>query len=212
MINQPKHSYFILNKPYNVVSQFVSSHDVPLLTGIDFEFPEGIHAIGRLDKFSEGLLILTTNSRVTRLLFQGEKPHTRKYLVQVKHVVTQETIDRLQTGVTIQIKGGVDYITTPCHVELVTDPFIFIKDIPDIIEYVPTSWLLITLTEGKYHQVRKMVNAVGHKCKRLIRVAIEELTLSDLQPGRIREIDESVFFQKLQIDNWQRSPCARYPT
>ena len=71
------HRYFILNKPFNMVSQFVSTDEVPLLTAIDFNFPEGTHAIGRLDAHSEGLLILTTNKKVTRLLFQGEVPHKR---------------------------------------------------------------------------------------------------------------------------------------
>jgi len=79
-----KHRYFIIYKPYNMVSQFVSSHDVRLLGDLDFDFPAGTHAIGRLDNHSEGLLLLTTNPKITRLLFQGITPHERKYLVQVK--------------------------------------------------------------------------------------------------------------------------------
>ena len=69
--------YFIINKPYKMVSQFISPDNVNLLGAIDYDFPEGIHAIGRLDNNSEGLLILTTNKRVTALLFQSEKPHKR---------------------------------------------------------------------------------------------------------------------------------------
>lgn len=202
-MEQNEFHYYVLNKPAGLVSQFVSSHDVPLLTDINFPFPEGTHAIGRLDRFSEGLLILTTNSKVTRLLFQGEKPHSRKYLVQVKYNVTPETIDHLRSGVSIQVKGGGNYTTTRCEVELVTNPLLFIKNLPEKIEYQPSSWLLLTLTEGKFHQVRKMVSAVGHKCKRLIRVAIEDLTLEDLEPGEIKEIEEQQFFRRLHIENWQ---------
>ncbi len=74
--------YFIINKPPNMVSQFVSTHDVGLLDDLDFQFPEGIHAIGRLDSHSEGLLILTTNKKVTKLLFQGAVPHEAQGGVQ----------------------------------------------------------------------------------------------------------------------------------
>jgi 23S rRNA pseudouridine2457 synthase len=100
------HRYFILNKPYNMVSQFVSSHDVKLLCDLDFDFPEGTHAIGRLDNNSEGLLLLTTNKKITRLLFQGEVPHKRTYLVQVKNIVSEEALLQLQNGIKISGKGG----------------------------------------------------------------------------------------------------------
>lgn len=185
-----------------MVSQFVSTHEEPLLGDLDFEFPEGTHAIGRLDKHSEGLLILTTNKKVTRLLFQGEVPHKRTYLVQVGHIVNEERLHQLRTGVNIQIKGGANYITTPCEVEIVQKP----PALPDRpVEFrpdLPHTWLLITLTEGKFHQIRKMVTAVRHRCKRLIRVSIEDLTLQDLPPGGVREIEEEVFFKLLKIDNY----------
>ena len=93
------HRYFILNKPMNMVSQFVSSHPVKLLGDLEFNFPEETHAIGRLDQNSEGLLLLTTNKKVTRLLFQGLVPHTRTYLVQVDSAITQAAADTLSKGV-----------------------------------------------------------------------------------------------------------------
>ena len=92
------HRYFLLNKPMNMVSQFVSTHQVNLLSNINFDFPEGTHAIGRLDQMSEGLLLLTTNKKVTKLLFQGIRPHVRTYLVQVKNKVHQDTLKQLQSG------------------------------------------------------------------------------------------------------------------
>ena len=186
-----------------MVSQFVSSHDVGLLGDLDFNFPEGIHAIGRLDNHSEGLLILTTNKKVTKLLFQGTVPHKRIYLVQVKNVVTEETLNKLRTGVTIRIKGDIDYVTSPCEVHIINNPETIVKQAHALPEYIPLTWLMITLTEGKFHQVRKMVSAVHHKCKRLIRVAIEDLELGDLKPGCVKEIEEKDFFKQLKIDNWQ---------
>lgn len=183
-----------------MVSQFVSPDKVGLLTEIVYNFPEGIHAIGRLDNHSEGLLILTTNKKVTKLLFESKVPHKRTYLVQVRDVVTPEKLLQLQTGVTIRIKGGADYTTSPCEVEIVNKPADLYKRPDEFKEGLPNTWLLITLTEGKFHQVRKMVDAVRHRCKRLIRVSIEDLKLNDLQPGEVREIAENDFFEQLKIN------------
>lgn len=196
------HRYFILNKPYNMVSQFVSSHDVVLLGDLDFDFPEGTHAIGRLDNNSEGLLLLTTNKKVTRLLFQDTPPHSRTYLVQVKNMVTDESLGQLRRGINIRIKGGDGYTTTPCNVELVTEPANLFSSGYELRKGVPCTWLQITLTEGKFHQVRKMVAAMHHPCKRLIRVSIEDIHLGDMKPGEVREIAGQDFFQKLRINKF----------
>ena len=182
-----------------MVSQFVSSHEVNLLGDIDFPFPVGTHAIGRLDNHSEGLLILTTNKTITKKLFQGEVPHTRKYLVQIRRIISEETIEKLRTGVSIRVRGGDFYTTLPCQVELVNNPYDYVHSTEYAVIYEPSSWLLMTLTEGKFHQVRKMVDIVGHKCKRLIRVAIEDITLGDLQPGKVIEMEEDVFFDLLKM-------------
>lgn len=197
------HRYFIINKPPNMVSQFISPDDVRLLGALEYDFPEGTHAIGRLDNLSEGLLILTTNKRVTVLLFQGEIPHKRSYLVKVKDEVNEETLHLLRTGVPIPVSGG-DYITHPCNVEIVTNPAIFSPHLGDTAGYGKYTWLLMTLTEGKYHQVRKMVAVMRHRCQRLIRVSIEDLALNDLPPGGVREIEEEDFFRLLKIDNWKK--------
>lgn len=184
-----------------MVSQFISSHNVGLLGDLNYSFPDGTHAIGRLDNHSEGLLILTTNKKVTRLLFQGLVPHKRTYLVQVNRIISEEDLYRLRTGVTIRIKGNVEYVTPPCEVTLVKNPENLCKTWQTIQEYLPTYWLLITLTEGKFHQVRKMTAAIHHRCKRLIRISIEGITLGDLQPGEVREIKENDFFDQLNIEN-----------
>ncbi len=193
------HRYFILNKPFNMVSQFVSTHDVRLLGSLSFNFPEGTHAIGRLDKNSEGLLLLTTDKKITRLLFQGKQPHKRTYLVQVKNKVSPETVLKLASGIAISAANSTEYLTDPCEVTLLEKPvFVHEADIP-LHENVVYSWLRITLQEGKFHQVRKMVAAVHHKCIRLIRVSIEDLELGKLKPGEVAELSPEFFYENLHL-------------
>lgn len=182
-----------------MVSQFISTHKVGLLGDLNYDFPEGVHAIGRLDNQSEGLLLLTTNKKITRLLFQGAIPHTRTYLIQVKNLVTEESLYRLRTGISIRVKGGGNYVTHPCEVTIVEKPAGLFSSGYELRENVPSTWLFITLTEGKFHQVRKMVAALHHKCKRLIRVSIENIQLGDLKPGEVKEIAEADFFEKLRL-------------
>jgi len=193
------HRYFILNKPYNMVSQFVSSHAVNLLGDMGFPFPEGIHAIGRLDNLSEGLLLLTTNKKITRLLFEGAIPHKRTYLVLVNNAVTEERLQQLRNGVRFRIRGGEYYTSIPCEAEIIDNPSLSFASPYIMTDKIPYTWLRITLTEGKFHQVRKMVAAIHHRCKRLIRVSIEDLVLGDLQPGAIKEIAEEDFFRLLKL-------------
>ena len=198
-VHASPHRYFVLNKPYGMESQFISPYPESLLLGdLSFQFPETTHAIGRLDKYSEGLLLLTTNKKITALLFQSKVPHKRTYLVQVKHKMKEENLHRLRTGVSIRIKGGSYYITPLCDVEIV-DEHIGFPSPKDYPSYVESTWLQITLTEGKFHQVRKMVASVGHRCMRLIRVSIEDLLLGDLQPGEVKELEEDSFFELLKL-------------
>jgi 23S rRNA pseudouridine2457 synthase len=183
-----------------MVSQFISSHEVRLLGDLDFNFPEGTHAIGRLDNHSEGLLILTTNKKVTRLLFAPEKKHKRTYLVMVKNKVSEETLQRIKKGIEIPITTGENYIAIPDSIEIVTNVNDYYVHMDDIRQNYPHSWLLMTLTEGKYHQVRKMVMAVNHRCLRLVRISIENLLLGDIKPGCVKEIQETSFFDQLGIE------------
>jgi 23S rRNA pseudouridine2457 synthase len=193
------HRYFLLNKPVDMVSQFVSKHDVRLLGSIHFDFPEGTHAIGRLDNKSEGLLLLTTDKKITGLLFQGRQTHTRTYIVQVKYKVSPETVLKLAGGIAISAPHGTFYHTNPCEVELIDKPeYIHEPEIP-LHENILHSWLRITLREGKFHQVRKMVAAVNHKCIRLIRTSIEDLQLGNIMPGEVLEVSREFFYEKLKL-------------
>ena len=191
--------YFIINKPCNMVSQFVSPHKVGLLGDVHYTFPDGTHAIGRLDNNSEGLLILTTNKKVTQLLFSGKTQHKRVYLVQINNLLSKENLQRLRNGVSIRIEGDQNYVTPACEVKIVEDPSIIYSQIQATKQYGSCTWLLISLYEGKYRQVRKMINALHHRCKRLIRVSIEDLNLGALPAGGVQEIDEDEFFKKLHI-------------
>lgn len=200
-MTKPDYRYFILYKPFKMVSQFVSTHQVGLLSDLDFTFPDGTHAIGRLDNDSEGLLLLTTNKKVTRLLFQSDIPHKRTYLVQINNTISTENLNRLRCGIDIKIKTGITYTTAPCEISVIENPGSFCKMAERLTAYLPYTWLLITITEGKYHQVRKMIGAIHHRCKRLIRVKIEDLTLGEMEPGDIKEVEENIFFQLLKISN-----------
>ncbi len=191
--------YFIINKPYNMVSQFVSPDKVRLLGDLDFNFPEGTHAVGRLDNESEGLLLLTTNKKLTRLLYSGKKKHERSYLIMVQNKVSEEKLAQLQNGISIPVKGGESYIAKPVSVHVIKNPLEIYPFIKDIREEYPHTWLIITLTEGKFRQVRKMVMAIHHRCLRLIRISIGNLMIKDLAPAKVKEINEDELFQLIGI-------------
>jgi 23S rRNA pseudouridine2457 synthase len=193
------HRYFLLNKPINMVSQFVSTHQVNLLSNINFDFPEGTHAIGRLDQMSEGLLLLTTNKKITKLLFQGARPHIRTYLVQVKNKVNQTTLKQLQSGVKISAPNGTTYTTAPCSVNLIDPPEYLWDNGVQLHENQQSDWLRIDLMEGKFHQVRKMVATMHHRCIRLVRWSIEEVTVESILPGQVKEVTEDYFFKALNL-------------
>ncbi len=201
-MNNSGHRYFIIHKPYNMVSQFISPHNVRLLGDLDFDFPEGTHAIGRLDNESEGLLILTTNKKVTKLLFESTIPHKRTYVVKAKYYVTEEEVQRLRDGVDMPVGIHEVYTTKPCEVRIVPQPE-GLEQRPGDYNNNPHTWLEITLTEGKYHQVRKMLGAIHHRCQRLIRTSIESLELGDLKSGAVKEIPEEEFFALLGITDYQ---------
>src|ERR1700741_4176833 len=120
-----------------MVSQFISPDEVNLLGDLEFDFPEGTHAVGRLDSHSEGLLILTTNKKVSRLLFSGKQPHKRTYLILAGGFIGPERMQQLKEGISIKIKGGVYYTTLPCEAEVVPEPQNLAEGMFDYKESVP---------------------------------------------------------------------------
>jgi 23S rRNA pseudouridine2457 synthase len=181
------HHHFMLFKPYGYLSQFVCEHKKKKLLGDLFDFPPGTMAIGRLDEDSEGLLLLTTDGKVSEEI---RNPKIEKeYYAQVDGIATPEALEKLQQGVEIGFEG-IKYQTLPCKIfALEKDPGFPPrgKKIRDD-RHGPTSWISITITEGKNRQVRKMTAAVGLPTLRLVRVRIGEISLGNLVPGEVRKI------------------------
>ncbi len=177
----------LFNKPYGVLSQFTPEAGHPALD--TFGFPAGVYAAGRLDHDSEGALLLTDNGKLIKKLLDPEFAHPRTYLAQVDGAITEEAIRKLSAGVTI--KG---YHTRPCKAEIVQEPeWLWPRNPPVRFRAnIPTSWVQLTLTEGKNRQVRHMTAAVGFPTLRLIRVKIGNISLGDIQPGEWRQVTEPI--------------------
>jgi 23S rRNA pseudouridine2457 synthase len=184
----PKHRHFIIHKPYGYLSQFVYElKRNKKLLGELHDFPIGTMAIGRLDEDSEGLLLLTTDGKMSETV--RSKKVDKEYYVQVDGVITQEAIKQLKNGVEIGFEGG-KYQTKKCEAQLINETPDFGprgKKIRDE-RHGPTSWASITVNEGKFRQVRKMTAAVGFPTLRLVRVRIGSVYLNDLQAGEVIEI------------------------
>ena len=112
-----------------------------------------------------------------------------------------DSIERLQTGISIRIRGGEQYMTPACDVVEVHHPEELLPWLIIPYRYEPSTWLQITLTEGRYHQVRKMVFAAGHRCLRLIRLSIEDVHCNVIIPGSVQEMSEKDFFKRLRLNN-----------
>ncbi len=186
--------HFILHKPYGYLSQFIYElKRKKKLLGELYNFPEGTMAVGRLDEDSEGLLILTTDGKMSELI--RSKKVEKEYYVQVDGIITQDAIEALQKGVEIGF-NGTKYMTKPCKSFIINQDPVFGnrgKKIRDA-RHGPTSWLSIVVKEGKFRQVRKMTAAVGFPTLRLVRVRIGHLLLNDLQAGEVREIKSFELF------------------
>lgn len=191
-------SYFIIYKPYKMLSQFVRIPKKRVLGDLDFNFPEGTNALGRLDENSEGLLILTNDKQLTQLLLKPENLHERVYWVQVHGKVTEEELKILEAGVKIRLNPN-DYQTKPCKARIIEPPQNLAQRGHPIKPELANTWIELILTEGKFHQVRKMTSAVGHQTLRLIRVAIEDVLLTDMKPGEVRELQPEEIYSKLKI-------------
>ncbi|MGS2726142.1 pseudouridine synthase [Psychroserpens sp. BH13MA-6] len=185
------HRHFKLFKPYGYLSQFVSNarHEKnKKFLGDLYEFPKGTMAIGRLDKDSEGLLLFTTDGKVSNEI-TGSKIE-KEYYVQVDGVIDDEALYKLQHGVEISHRGD-NYVTMPCRAILLDDPPQFPERLKNIRDrrHGETSWISITINEGKFRQVRKMTAKVGYPTLRLVRVRIGTMTLDNLTMGSVQELN-----------------------
>jgi 23S rRNA pseudouridine2457 synthase len=157
------------------------------LLGELYNFPEGTMAIGRLDEDSEGLLLLTTDGMMSELV--RSKTVEKEYYAQVDGVIDEQAIEKLKKGVEIGFKG-IRYTTKMCEAKI-------ILQLPDYIgegrrirdkRHGPTSWVSITLNEGKFRQVRKMTAAVGFPTLRLVRIRVGNIHLQNLKAGEVLEV------------------------
>jgi 23S rRNA pseudouridine2457 synthase len=195
--------YLLFNKPYDVLTQFSEGrisqeqiskeHDAlqkptaSHATLKDFIPVTGVYPVGRLDRDSEGLLLLTDHGPLQHRLSNPEFGHPRTYWVQVERIPDESAFNRLRCGIEVQ-----DYISRPAKVQPIADPDLPPRDPP--IRYrrqVPTAWIEMTLTEGRNRQVRRMTAAVGFPTLRLVRVAIAHLRLDGLAPGQWRLLSQA---------------------
>lgn len=199
MSNLSELSYFVIYKPYKMVSQFISPHKKRLLGDLDYVFPEGTNAVGRLDDDSEGLLILTNDKSLTGKLMHPDKKREKRYVVQVEKIVTEEKLQILRSGVDILVKGRGAYRTKDCEVNIIEKPLYLPERAHSFRVDLPQTWLEFVLKEGKNRQIRKMCSAVRHDCKRLIRTHIEDLNIIGMQPGEVKPISKEELFLKLHL-------------
>jgi 23S rRNA pseudouridine2457 synthase len=168
-------------KPFDVVSQFSGEGR----TLKDFIPVAGVYPVGRLDRDSEGLMLFTDDGALQHRLSDPRYEHRRTYWVQVEGVPDSEALDRLAQGVVVQGRK-----TRPAKAQMLTaEPDLPPRDPPiRFRKSIPTSWVEITLTEGRNRQVRRMTAAVGYPTLRLVRIAIGKIRLDGLQPGQWRDL------------------------
>jgi 23S rRNA pseudouridine2457 synthase len=172
----------LFNKPYGVLCQFTSQMGEKCLA--DYISIKDIYAAGRLDKDSEGLLILTDDGQLQHQITSSKAQFAKTYWVQVEGVPSEQSIKQLSRGVVLN-----DGPTKPAIVRRIAPPEVWDREPPiRFRKLIPTSWLEITLREGRNRQVRRMTAAIGYPTLRLIRYSIGEWTLKDLKPGEWRSL------------------------
>ena len=183
-----KHQHFIIHKPWGMISQFINpAKRKKNLLGDLYDFPIGTMAIGRLDVASEGLLLLTTDGKVSEEIRSNK--YEKEYYVQVDGIINQGAVEKLKAGVEIGFDGK-KYTTKPGKAFLIEDPKFPLRSQKIRDErHGPTSWVSIIINEGKFRQVRKMTAAVGFPTLRLIRIRIGTIKLNNLEVGGVIEVE-----------------------
>lgn len=176
----------LFNKPYGVLSQFTDSGnaDSPRATLSDFIDLPGVYPAGRLDRDSEGLLVLTDDGRLQARIASPKFKRTKTYLVQVEGTAQPDQLEALRKGIVLK-----DGPTRPASAEAIAPPDLWDRDPPvRFRKSVPDCWIRLTITEGRNRQVRRMTAHVGLPCLRLVRWSVGEWSLDDLAPGAWRKV------------------------
>lgn len=175
----------LLNKPFGVLTQFTDkgNADNPRATLSDYIDLPGVYPAGRLDRDSEGLLVLTNDGKVQAAISNPRFREAKTYLVQVEGAPTEAQIQQLREGVTLK-----DGPTRPAKCEAIAPPDLWERDPPvRFRKSVPDAWLRLTITEGRNRQVRRMTAHVGLPCLRLVRWSVGEWTLDGIGQGEWRD-------------------------
>jgi len=190
--------YFLIYKPFQVLSQFTSTEGKLCLKDI-LHVPIDVYPVGRLDYDSEGLLLITNDKTINQQLLNPVFAHQRTYWVQVEGAITEAAIAQLSKGVSINVDGKI-YKTNPAQLEILPDTLEVPERNPPIRfrKSIPTSWVAIQITEGKNRQVRKMFAQVGFPVLRLIRAKLGKYSVHQMQPGdclslTVAEVQEGFF-------------------
>lgn len=182
-VNAADRKVLIFNKPYDTLSQFTDGDGRKTLA--DYIAVKDVYAAGRLDRDSEGLLILTNDGILQAKLTQPSSKSPKTYWVQVEGAPTEEDLEKLRKGV--ELKDG---MTLPAKVEVLDEPTLWDRSSPVRFRAaIPTTWLAITIIEGRNRQVRRMTANIGFPTLRLIRHSMGQWQLDDLQPGEYKEVD-----------------------
>lgn len=179
--------YIAFHKPYGVLSQFSGENQSETLA--NFNLPKDVYPVGRLDKDSEGLLILSNDGRFIDDMLNPKNDKEKTYWAQVEKIPEESSLEKLRLG-KIKIE---DYLTKPAKVKILNPEPNILERIPPIRERktIPTCWIEITITEGKNRQVRKMTAAINHPTLRLIRMKVGKYSLGDLPLGQWVQIKKS---------------------
>ncbi len=189
----------MIHKPYKVLSQFSNEGSNPGL-GTLYDLPKDVYPVGRLDLDSEGLLILTNDKSLNNKLLNPSFNHKRTYWVEVENVPSEASLKKLRKGVRIRINGK-PHLTKSANVRILDQVMeVAERDPPvNVLKHPIRSWVELELSEGKNRQVRRMTASVDHPTLRLIRVAIEDLSLFPLKSGEITQISKKKIYQKLNL-------------
>lgn len=197
------YKYFIIYKPYGVLTQFTGEE--PNLASIG-TFPKEVYPVGRLDKDSEGLLLITDDKWLNHHLLNPRFGHQRTYFAQVEGIPTADSLKQLQSGVFINVDGK-EYKTKPALAKILDQ----VPNLPDRIPpiryraSIPDTWIELTLIEGKNRQVRKMTASVGFPTLRLVRYSMEKITVSGMSAGEIMELDQESVYRFLGLTGFRKT-------